>query len=713
VLVSPAVSDRVRGLKFGSNPNLLDPTLWRGAEQPWPANTLPVILRSADAYVRAAGVLAGKTVHVFETPMPKDVLRAERRSKLARGANSHASSDVQMDRDGIPSASYEAYVEAARLRNEKMCCRIWCEEFIMSKAEYYHSAKYIKARNAQKRAEEKLERTKREDHYRKQRLRMKESSKAVGVTPSSSSTWINASIDKLLRSIEGQTGSSRRERIMAWLQDDLHLWYRTGTRVFCTDSYGSTYQATVTDVRIKEVEADASSVDLMKQQSSAKDVSVSIPADDAVQSPVVAGNLSTSSPSTPKSKSQTQRVPNVLVAVDVHFDNFRLQYEETIMKTSNELLAQMEATHASRYARPESFHSQIKRAPRNASRKDDVPTSRIVRVMHHSVLGLEIGDEASKDAEPVANLVRASEDSFGTPFVVAISTHATFAEAYATVVKEASRFVNWTLWRRDNTHHTFVDVHAQDYPFQVALADDGSGSHRNLQQNYDLPFIVPSDHIGRISLNYIDNTKYSEKFVVLWSDRRYYNKAMDQPPPQVGNSECTEDVDGAQSSKARRSIGVANADPMSIRGSLNRLVEPEKLPDDYKCDTCKEAGTCARQMTLWSLPDFLVIQIKRFQYTSFVQEKIRSFVKFDLQNFDLSPWVSDEIDEENSNPDNRCIYDLYAVVNHQGGLSSGHYTNFALNTAAKECGQSSSGMSSGHPIRNWPILFAPSLFVAL
>jgi hypothetical protein len=149
------------------------------------------------------------------------------------------------------------------------------------------------------------------------------------------------------------------------------------------------------------------------------------------------------------------------------------------------------------------------------------------------------------------------------------------------------------------------------------------------------------------------------------------------------------------SSFRRRKIGVPNADPMSLAGSLNRLMEPEKLPEDYKCQSCKAPGLCARQMTLWSLPDFLVIQVKRFQYTSFVQQKIRSFVRFDLRNFDLSPWMSDNHKAEGggggSGGGDRLVYDLYAVVNHRGGLSSGHYTTFALNTAAKECGQSSHG----------------------
>ena len=83
-----------------------------------------------------------------------------------------------------------------------------------------------------------------------------------------------------------------------------------------------------------------------------------------------------------------------------------------------------------------------------------------------------------------------------------------------------------------------------------------------------------------------------------------------------------------------------------------------------------------------------------------MQQKIRSYVKFDLTNFDLVPWVTDGAYAAHDgggsggaggSREDMYIYDLYSVVNHQGGLSSGHYTTFGLNTAAQECGQSSRG----------------------
>lgn len=80
-----------------------------------------------------------------------------------------------------------------------------------------------------------------------------------------------------------------------------------------------------------------------------------------------------------------------------------------------------------------------------------------------------------------------------------------------------------------------------------------------------------------------------------------------------------------------------------------------------------------------------------------MQQKIRSFVRFDLCNFDMTPWVSPGAHSDSPQAggdheqNDKYIYDLYSVVNHQGGLSSGHYTNYTMNTVAQECGLSSRG----------------------
>ena len=92
------------------------------------------------------------------------------------------------------------------------------------------------------------------------------------------------------------------------------------------------------------------------------------------------------------------------------------------------------------------------------------------------------------------------------------------------------------------------------------------------------------------------------------------------------------------------------------------------------CPKCKESREAIKQITLWRLPHFLVIQLKRFSFRNILwREKIDSMVRYPIEGLDMSRYYV----RTDNNPDFHPIYDLYAVVNHFGGLFGGHYTAFA------------------------------------
>jgi ubiquitin C-terminal hydrolase len=66
-------------------------------------------------------------------------------------------------------------------------------------------------------------------------------------------------------------------------------------------------------------------------------------------------------------------------------------------------------------------------------------------------------------------------------------------------------------------------------------------------------------------------------------------------------------------------------------------------------------------MSIWTLPNILVVHLKRFQYTRWNRNKISSNVSFPLEKLDLKPWVEnpDVLEED-------CVYDLFGVSNHSG-----------------------------------------------
>jgi len=103
---------------------------------------------------------------------------------------------------------------------------------------------------------------------------------------------------------------------------------------------------------------------------------------------------------------------------------------------------------------------------------------------------------------------------------------------------------------------------------------------------------------------------------------------------------------------------------------LNLFTVEEELSgnNSWFCTTCKQKVPSKKKLTLSSLPEVLVLHLKRFQYTTLFRDKITSQVNFPLVDLDLSSYLQDS----NSKP----VYDLFGVSNHLGGLSGGHYTAF-------------------------------------
>ena len=110
-------------------------------------------------------------------------------------------------------------------------------------------------------------------------------------------------------------------------------------------------------------------------------------------------------------------------------------------------------------------------------------------------------------------------------------------------------------------------------------------------------------------------------------------------------------------------------------------------------------------MSLWRLPEILTIQLKRFSFRNLLwRDKIDQKVNFPIEyvpfflllsacfcydstpptilfsfcirQLDLSPYLSINGSEHGA------VYDLFAVVNHYGGILYGHYTAFARCPAA-------------------------------
>jgi ubiquitin C-terminal hydrolase len=98
--------------------------------------------------------------------------------------------------------------------------------------------------------------------------------------------------------------------------------------------------------------------------------------------------------------------------------------------------------------------------------------------------------------------------------------------------------------------------------------------------------------------------------------------------------------------------------------------EGERMEGDnaWFNDKTKQYQAVKKRILYWSLPNVMIIDLKRVQYTDRGPVKVTIPVDIPLKNLDLSAFVRGYKRDS-------YIYDLYAVCNHHGNFSkSGHYT---------------------------------------
>ncbi|XP_052517493.1 ubiquitin carboxyl-terminal hydrolase 31 [Budorcas taxicolor] len=124
--------------------------------------------------------------------------------------------------------------------------------------------------------------------------------------------------------------------------------------------------------------------------------------------------------------------------------------------------------------------------------------------------------------------------------------------------------------------------------------------------------------------------------------------------------------------------------------------EERLAPDDaWRCPHCKQLQQGSITLSLWTLPDVLIIHLKRFRQEGDKRMKLQNMVKFPLTGLDMTPHVVKRSQSSWSLPSHWSpwrrpyglgrdpedyIYDLYAVCNHHGTMQGGHYTAFCKNS---------------------------------
>uniref|UniRef100_A0A8C4Q309 Ubiquitin carboxyl-terminal hydrolase n=1 Tax=Eptatretus burgeri TaxID=7764 RepID=A0A8C4Q309_EPTBU len=124
--------------------------------------------------------------------------------------------------------------------------------------------------------------------------------------------------------------------------------------------------------------------------------------------------------------------------------------------------------------------------------------------------------------------------------------------------------------------------------------------------------------------------------------------------------------------------------PTSLTDCLRRFTRPEHLGSSakIKCSGCHSYQESTKQLTMKKLPIVACFHLKRFEHSAKLRRKITTYVSFPL-DLDMTPFMASSKESrmngqyqqgDSLNSENK--YSLFAVVNHQGTLESGHYTSF-------------------------------------
>jgi len=156
-------------------------------------------------------------------------------------------------------------------------------------------------------------------------------------------------------------------------------------------------------------------------------------------------------------------------------------------------------------------------------------------------------------------------------------------------------------------------------------------------------------------------------------------------------------------------------------------------PDDaWRCPHCKQLQQGSIKLSLWTLPDILILHLKRFRqvlveilYAYFLllcssyyfslylhtinmsqlqdgdrRMKMQNMVKFPLTGMDMAPHMVKRSQSSWSLPSHWSpwrrpygmgrdpedyLYDLYAVCNHHGTMQGGHYTGNRAHYTSSPC----------------------------
>jgi ubiquitin C-terminal hydrolase/tetratricopeptide (TPR) repeat protein len=119
---------------------------------------------------------------------------------------------------------------------------------------------------------------------------------------------------------------------------------------------------------------------------------------------------------------------------------------------------------------------------------------------------------------------------------------------------------------------------------------------------------------------------------------------------------------------------------LTLDDCFENFTHSERLDEENRwyCSKCKDHVRAEKTMSLWRLPNVLVVHLKRFEFKhSLRREKLETFIEFPLEDLDMTKYCAADTKEDFVKSNILSSYDLFGVVNHYGRLGFGHYNAYA------------------------------------
>nr|pir hypothetical protein ZK328.1 - Caenorhabditis elegans [Caenorhabditis elegans] len=247
---------------------------------------------------------------------------------------------------------------------------------------------------------------------------------------------------------------------------------------------------------------------------------------------------------------------------------------------------------------------------------------------------------------------------FGLPLIVGLDEEVTGKKLYEDVMYQMHRFMEHSVNSSSSRAHDPCEDENSGYPFTLCLVDP----------NYEWCGQCPALRFCRGCPIRPDESKVfipaNCPIAVDWLPIALYlryNHSQEQA--------CEDDPSVAETWSRHFA-------PSSLEHCIEKFSCPETLDAAIQCDRCEKKTMRDKVMTIWKLPKYLIIHLKRFE---FLREqgrmgKCKRTVNFPLKHFDPAPFVD--------KPDGNT-YECIALANHYGQLSCGHFIAYAKSNEDK------------------------------